>query len=406
MILYYKFKNFGSFKNEQIFSLKPGKVTSRFLDNVTIVHPKLKTSKIAVIAGENAGGKTCFIKSIEFFKFLLVDNELKSKYSLKNLCFNGEDSTPQFFEISVSASEYIYTYKLEIDKFSQISEMLKVRKLGQPQNMDEKVFDYNRIKIDIEKEELNSYGEYYFNEKFINKKAFPLIQVLCRKDIPRVGLIINLLATFEVGIVEPFISWVKDGLIVERPNSYVLNIYKEMLKDKQDIDIMKKDGFFEIFRLVDPTITKLRVDEKDPFNDTIIERKLNDGKILKLKVKNDSTGVNEFLAWAIQIWKVIYKDATLVADEMDRVLNVVLASKVLNYIKGSDHKGQFIFSTHNVMHLNTVDFMKEQIFFVNKDSESLTSEIYPLSDFKDYRYEFPEVYKLYLKGILGAVPND
>lgn len=69
-------------------------------------------------------------------------------------------------------------------------------------------------------------------------------------------------------------------------------------------------------------------------------------------------------------------------------------------------KGQFIFTTHNVLHINTIDFMKEQIYFVNKNLEDLSSEMYPLSAFPEYRYEKYDVYDLYLRGLLGGVPNE
>ncbi len=47
--------------------------------------------------------------------------------------------------------------------------------------------------------------------------------------------------------------------------------------------------------------------------------------------------------------------------------------------------------------------MKEQIYFVTKSKDSLTSELYSLADFPDVRYETAKVYEFYMKGILGAV---
>jgi hypothetical protein len=46
--------------------------------------------------------------------------------------------------------------------------------------------------------------------------------------------------------------------------------------------------------------------------------------------------------------------------------------------------------------------MKEQIYFITKDKDSLTSELYSLADFPEVRYETTKVYEFYMKGILGV----
>ena len=47
--------------------------------------------------------------------------------------------------------------------------------------------------------------------------------------------------------------------------------------------------------------------------------------------------------------------------------------------------------------------MKEQIYFVTKSKDSLTSELYSLADFPDVRYETAKVYEFYMKGIFLGV---
>ncbi len=88
------------------------------------------------------------------------------------------------------------------------------------------------------------------------------------------------------------------------------------------------------------------------------------------------------------------------------MLNPVLSDRVIAYINGSDNKGQFIFSTHNVLHLDLKRYMKEQIYFITKDANSLTSEIYSLADFPEVRYELTKIYEFYMKGILGGTANE
>ena len=99
---------------------------------------------------------------------------------------------------------------------------------------------------------------------------------------------------------------------------------------------------------------------------------------------------------------LLNEDKIVFADEMDRVLNPILSDRGIAFINGMEHKGQFIFSTHNVLHLNLKTYMKEQIYFITKSKDNLTSELYSLSDFPEVRYETTKVYEFYMKGILGG----
>ncbi|MBF8984533.1 ATP-binding protein [Lutibacter sp. B2] len=392
MLLNFKVANFTTFKDPLHFSMKPGKVMPRFEDNIIVVNPKFKVSKVAVIVGENAGGKTQFMTSLHFLKYLI--EEKGDVRSIKKLCYNYNHEVPQDFELTILIAEKIYTYNLSMDKISILSEHLQVRNCTQKESSNKTIFRFQRKEIN---------GPILVNERFVAKELQEIIEKTTHNPS---RLCISYMETLDINIIKPFTKWIREKLIIELPSEFSLDIYKQMQNDEKDLAIIKSNEFFEIFSLVDSSIVKFEVDEKDPFRETMIIRKRRDGTKLSIQLKNDSSGVKEFFAWAIQIWKVIYSDATLFADELDRVLNSILASKVLSFVKGSDHQGQFVFSTHNVLHINTIDFMKEQIYFINKNTETLTSEIYSLADFKDYRYEKANVYELYLKGLLGGVPND
>ena len=41
---------------------------------------------------------------------------------------------------------------------------------------------------------------------------------------------------------------------------------------------------------------------------------------IRRELQQDSTGVREFFAWAVQIFRVVYENRVVFADEMDRVL--------------------------------------------------------------------------------------
>ena len=393
MILKYKFSNFGAFKDEVEFSLIPGKVTQRFNDNVAKINDKLKVSKIAVIVGENAGGKTSFMRSLDFFKYVIESNDSRSK---KNL-LNGYVDNPQSFDIEVLVEDYIYRYKLELDSYGLISEAFLVRKSTQKVDKNEEVYNVTRVSSDIDNMKVDY--EIRYSEKYIDKALMNVVKNQFDK-----GLMLNSLNILGIKSVVSFRKYILGNLLVSIPDSGSYNKYKSFEKTQKDLTILKTKEFLEIFSLVDSTIVDVEINDEKPFEESIIVRKLGD-ETFKIYLSEDSSGVNEFFAWAISLWQVIYEDKVLFADEVDRVLNSILAARVVNYVKACSVRGQFIFTTHNVMHLDTNVFMKEQIYFVDKEYNTLESEMYSLADFEDYKYDNNKVYDLYLKGLLGGVPN-
>ena len=110
------------------------------------------------------------------------------------------------------------------------------------------------------------------------------------------------------------------------------------------------------------SICGIEVDKDKPYGKSLIIRKDSEGNEIRRELQQDSTGVREFFAWAVQIYRVINQNRVIFADEMDRVLNPILSDRVIAYINGAEHHGQFIFSTHNVLHLDLRTYMKEQIY--------------------------------------------
>jgi AAA15 family ATPase/GTPase len=154
--------------------------------------------------------------------------------------------------------------------------------------------------------------------------------------------------------------------------------------------------------MVDYSICNIEIDEEKAYSKTRIIRKNKSGEILCREIQTDSTGVREFFTWAVQIFRVVYENKVVFADEMDRVLNTILSDRVIAFINGKAHNGQFIFLTHNVLHMDLKTYMKEQIYFISKNRENFTSELYSLSDFPEVRYDSTKIYEFYMKAILGG----
>ncbi len=200
---------------------------------------------------------------------------------------------------------------------------------------------------------------------------------------------------------QELVGWVNSRLNIENQD-FNYSIYKELQNTEEDINIIRDPRFLDILRMVDYSIEGIEIDEEKPFSASKIVRVTKDGQRFSRELKRDSGGVREFFAWAVQLFRVVYEDKVVFADEMDRVINPILAERMISFINGKKHRGQFIFSSHNVLHLDLKNYMKEQIYFVTKDRDSLNSELYSLADFPDIRYETTKIYEFYMKGILGG----
>jgi len=387
MLISYSYNNFCSFNIESEFSMESGlgKVKNRFPDNYVTLDSEYDLLKTAVIVGENAGGKSNFINGLKFVKGLFNTNALVQSVSayVNASSLNKDDNPIQKFEVCFSASNnLVYFYTIEIDTKGIAKE--KLVKQSKRRLALSTVFEIVRTDT----------GTYEARQG----RGKDITSVLKNSNNSN-GLFVSKLSLLGNTDATATVTWFLTKL---NPGAIVTDEKEDAIKRESDIKIMKDSRYVDIFRMVDYSICGIEVDEDKPYSKTLIIRCDSEGNYLRREVSQDSTGVREFFAWAVQIFRVVYEDKVVFADEMDRVLNPILSDRVIAFINGMNHKGQFIFSTHNVLHLNLKTYMKEQIYFITKSKDNLTSELYSLSDFPDVRYETTKVYEFYMKGILGG----
>lgn len=390
----------------------PTKIRNRFPNNFNSTDLGLNPLKTVVIVGENAGGKSNFIKSINFFKSLF-ENTSKPCTAVKQLINTNniwcddisKCDTKQIFSIEVILDKKIYSYNLVIDSFGIVNEELfcqskKNLKKENILHIERKILETEYLK---ETKKYNSSIEYALKaniskeiEKALNKKY---------KGIANTGLLVSKLALLGNKESIVFVDWINNNLIADDIR-FNYEYYKDFTKVENDLRIINEERFLPIVKLVDPTILDIEINEEHPFLKTLIKRRKKDGTIFSSELEKDSNGVREFFAWAVQIYKVVYENKTVFADEVDRVLNPILSDKITSFINGKEHTGQFIITTHNVLHLDLKKYMKEQIYFISKNPETLNSELYSLADFPSIRYDNSKIYDFYMKGLLGGTSNE
>lgn len=418
MILNYKFKNFMSFRENVEFSMQApkSKVKNRFPNNYITSETGVDLLKTAVIVGENAGGKSNFVRSLSYLQSFFLGTETPQSYRSVINTNNLQDFCPKNFESSQSFTieiflneNTLYLYRLEVDFTGIVKESFHFK--NHIKNHYKKVFSMERTGCVIKcKNE---------HDCTINRKCQTQTESTYKLDISEseseikktlenalnkeniVGLMISKLAMLGNEHALAFTNWIKNDLCPET-NMINYDLYKSMKSEEDDLRILHDTRYLSIFQMIDSSIIGFEIDTEKPFSKTMIIRQKEDGSTFSRELSQDSSGVREFFAWAVQIFKVVYENKIVLADEMDRVLNPVLSDKVISFICGKKHFGQFIFTTHNVLHLDLKNYMKEQIYFITKDIETLDSELYSLADFPEIRYETTKIYEFYMKGILGG----
>lgn len=391
MLINYSYNNFCSFNEDSEFSMEAssGKVKNRFPDNFVSTDQGYDLLKTGVIVGENAGGKSNFIGSLKFLKSLFDTNaQVQSVSAYINAASLLQEEAPrQRFAISfVAENGKIYCYEVVVDRQGIFSE--KLEKQAKRKSTMQTVFVVKRLE----------------NGRFVNVgKKSKDIETALKNSNNSYGLFISKIALLGNEDAIAAVEWMLGRLY---PGSIPADQEFDVSRKEADIRIIKDKRYVEIFRMVDYSICDIEVDTDKPYSKTLIVRRDENGNLFKRELTGDSTGVKEFFAWAVQIFRVVYENKIVFADEMDRVLNPILSERVIAFVNGMEHKGQFIFSTHNVLHLNLKTYMKEQIYFITKSRDNLTSELYSLADFPEVRYETTKVYEFYMKGILGGTALD
>jgi AAA15 family ATPase/GTPase len=394
MLLNYSVTNYGGFKETATLSMMPGVEMQRYEDNEVDFKNDLKVLKSAVIVGENGGGKTTLARSMRTLQDLVSASNkvLKAQYGTVNANLQHlYPAASQKYEleavIEINGEIYTYHFLLELDGEGIVQEFLFRRK--STSKKEELIYSTNR-KNGIE---LNS--KYFPDAKKFDKSI---------QDFP-MGTVLSRVGVFGQEVVTPFIEWMANSLVVKCTEFADLSIYSALEADEQTLTIIQSKGFAELFRLADSSIVRIEIDKKDPYRATKVIRMDENGEEYGIPLIAESTGIREFFCWSEQIWKILYENKTVFADEVDRVLNPVLASRLIAYVNNSKHKGQFIFTTHNALHLNFDDFRKEQMWIVSKGEEPLTSELYSIADFRGIRYSNKHLYEAYLNGFLGGIEH-
>lgn len=416
-MLYFELQNIRVFNEHTLFQTTPKKIQTKFKDLYLQKHYADKTIDVlpfSVIHGANASGKSTIIKAMALLKDIVLGGKIYSDNPstiLYNIalypylhdynCYKEPLKLAIGFIANGNKFDYSITMQFSLpdnmhpDRRHIVEEILCINNIEVFRRTDIDILINNEIRKAIGKDEAVQPDELYLHSGFktdINtNKYYQAIINWFRVDF----YIIFDINTLRINIEGPALPY---GSSIKIKNAVIDAALKTA-------DFGPQLLFYRVSNN-DSGIAGMQL--RSQYN---IEN--SGGHAIETNaIDTESNGTIKLVEIAILIVNAILRGSTIVFDELDSSFHIALIKEILNLFTNKDVNklgAQLIFSSHNLSFMSLTRIRKDQIYFVEKNSNSYKSTLYSLSDFKtnaetDVR-NGEQYIKNYLEGKYGAFPT-
>lgn len=325
-----------------------------------------KISKIAVLFGKNATGKTSVIEALmDIVQIIKNGNIILSEIAQKMNFVSKEIG----FKIEIYKNDISYKYELFFNKEHIIKE-----KLIENESV---IYKYDGIKLTTKNNELKN-----INISSTHKTA--ILDVLRSINHKNISNFINNFDNFYYPVMEDFFLYMPQDIRKKYIYPF-MEFQKEILEQNKELAL-------EILSFVDNSIDDFYfIDNNEDRYSLLLKRNGFD-----YTFENESSGIKKIFMLLASIIITSKNGGVCVLDELD---NSISASSLIYFINGfintSENKAQFIFTSHNILIFDTSILHSSQIFITTK--ENLKTSIASLNEF-ELRNDKKKAYLDYLRG--------
>ena len=423
MILDFKISNYKSFMNDTVFTMvaETSKLKSANIHRIeNSIGEVYRTSKVSVIYGPNASGKSNLLSALTDFIYYIVNQPIvgsstkiykpfffemakfrePTKYEL---VFLGPDNI-RYEYIVVAGESRIIEEKLSYYPEKRARSIFKRKSTLKFANVneDDKIYDSDEHIVD--KKTYSVFSHQLLLSKF-GEEPHPLLS--------RVYLYFRNKFNLEV---------CKSNYSEQLRNSAARMLFKdEKLREKVknlfivadtkiidlDLEEVEDDDQINYYGIVQKYIKNTRNKKvRVQFGHQVF----NGGKEIKagkgfLPHDHESKGTQTLFTIGTNLFNALNKGQILIVDELDSSLHPSITKMLVQLFlseKINKNGAQLIFNTHDVTLLDEELFRKDQIWITEKN-EMGVSELYSLSDFDGLREDTP-FEKWYMAGKFGGLP--
>ena len=402
MLIRFSFKNFKSFKDENLLdmeatSLKEHEYNVVKTDNINLL-------KVAAIYGANASGKTNVLQAFDYMKKRILvsdDSKANSPIDEENIYSFMINNEPISLEVEILArNNKIYKYGFEVSKDIIISEWLYEKRI----NKFYEIFERNNNNVQIMKVKNKLFDLGNIDDRSLFLKSFRAIDK-SNEDFNSVY------------------EWFMNSNYLDLGNPRFEDFINNRISFKILSDENYKEELLRFIKTFDSGIEGIKTTpdsiEEVQNNNRVIKIELihrgEDNKLKALPLDLESNGTRKMFHLFDFFMDALKNGMVLFIDELDAKLHPLLTRYIINLFHNSETNignGQLIYSTHDTVNLNKDTFRRDEIWFTEKNRDGV-SEIYALSDYiledeenktgkkvrNDATYN-----KDYLTGRYGAIP--
>ncbi len=414
MLLQFNFKNFKSFRDDTTLDFTATKI-KEFSDRVVKIANE-KILPVAAIFGANAHGKSNVLEAFEYMHIYVLDSamfggESNSKKTeirvIKPTPFlfdkNSKDKESSFEVYFIDSDEKgskTYNYGFSINNNGVVEEWLNSK--AKTSNKFRRIFYRNTI-------------ENVLDMPGIKKNMQENVKISLQKET----LVVSLGAMLKCHELEKIRNWFRDNESMNFDEPMENLIFSRLLPEGfLDNETVRKNvvNYLSSFdsSIIDFDVKKVKDDDDDGREIIIIDsihRMIDSDQTAKIPFRRESAGTLKMFSLYSFLQDVMEKGSVLFVDELNSRLHPLLVRLILiTFLDNNINKNhaQLIFTTHDAWQLNGCGLRRDEIWFVEKDNDGV-STLYSLSDYVDdegAKIRNDENFQRnYLLGKYGAIPE-
>lgn len=407
MLIEFSVMNFLSFKEKVTLSLE--KESGNENEENTFVFNNEELLKTAVIYGANASGKSNLIKAFTT-AILMVKNSnmipIGGKWNILKPFLFSEDTKngPSEFEFIFITNKIKYRYFFSADVNKIYNESLDAYYSQKPTNIFTRKNTAEYSFINSDKKTLESIASKNTENKLFLSTATTWNYEKTKDAFLWFLNSIDTYGSFDSMLDQDLINYSNNE---EDLKEFTLKLLKEsdiFIKDLR-VSYEEKDVENSSFIINNQKQGALKTKSVKIAMDHEITDSQDEKNIYTLDFEDESSGTIILFALAPILKRAFEKTKIIIVDELEKSLHPTLVKyiiKLFNNEKLNTKNSQLLFTTHAISLLSLDLFRRDQIWFIEKNSLTGNSDLYPLDSFSVRKEE--NIEKGYINGRYGAIP--